>query len=438
MSDASAAANEHQGTITKKVPDKTFFEDSRFQALSIRAALGSLLVVLDECRYLLQSSHPVRPLSSTLNVPEYGRHISARERKILDEAIEQFRIELSAEEEKEFNRLAAKSANEPAQGSVYPFSTEVETVAMSMLFGEIANKVAEKHFSKFANDPISVEYLFAKVRLGPDGNREIILGNSLLPLIVSKAEEFLGALVRTGLSLYPAALGEPPSVPNEIIMQYQRNISSSDIRRWQVDRQVTEFLRNSPDEWRKLLERWVKIDIANLGADWDALNEMIQRRHAIIHNGGRADSEYLGKIAPGLRQGLHPGSLLTCKLTYIEPVMIELETWAICLALRFSKRIFKEKAEIYDGIIRRATRLQRLGRWTQALAIMDSYLLAPLPLKEEDVILAQINRWFCLQELGRDNESVQREIQSWRAGESVSRRDQRLPRNWTPGSAKRL
>lgn len=184
---------------------------------------------------------------------------------------------------------------------------------------------------------------------------------------------------------------------------------------------MTQFLKSSPDEWSKPLERWAKINITNVGADWGMLYEMIQRRHVIVHNGGRADADYLAKVARSLRQGLYPGSRLICNSAYMQPVMIELETWAICVALRFSKRFFKEERGIYEGIIKRVTRLQSLGRWTQGVAIMDAFLLEPVPLDLEDIVLAQINRWFCLQELGKDNESIQREIRSWRAGQSMSK-----------------
>ena len=122
-------------------------------------------------------------------------------------------------------------------------------------------ELVDKYLARHLDDPVSAEYLLAKIRLGTEETREAIEGTALLPLIVSRAEEFLGAIVRAGLSLYPQALGEPPSIPYDILTKYQRNISSSDIARWQRDRQVTQFLKSSPDEWSKPLERWAKINI---------------------------------------------------------------------------------------------------------------------------------------------------------------------------------
>ena len=380
-------------------------------------ALNSLLVVMDECRYMMQNSHSARPLLTSAS-SEYGKHLSARERRFLDQAV----IEYGAELEKAINnRLADERSEEKSVGgSIYPLSTETGDLLISIAFSDTRREVFNECFSKYLEDYSSMQYIRAKVRLGTDSSREQLLGAALLPLIVSRVEGFLGAVIRTGLSRFPSALGEPPVVPNEILIKYQRNISSSDIKRWQIDRQVADFLRGSPNDWRKTLERWAKVDMAALGADWDMFNEAIQRRHAIIHNGELVDSEYMAKVSRTLSKGMHPGSSLVCNLTYIEPVLVELETWAICLALQCSKRFFKDGRKIYDDIIARVTRLQSQGRWTQGLAIMNSYLQEPVPLKEADIILAQINRWFCLQELGKDNASIQLEIRSWRAGKAMN------------------
>jgi hypothetical protein len=401
----------------------SIIEDRQLLAKMIPRALGLLMHTIEECRYLLQSARSSPSGSMVSAVPEYGKGLPARERRILDQAVNDYAADL----EKALSRKFAESEDEDDRGNddhpIYPFSAETENVLFEIVSSEINRELVAKHFSKYFDDLISGEYIAAKIRLGPDVSREVIQGIALLPLIISKAEEFLGAIVRTGLSLYPQALGEPPSVPNDILVKYQQNISSSDVKRWQIDHQVAQLLKGSPDEWAMALNRWTKIDITQVGADWDMLNEMIQRRHAVIHNGGRADADYLARISPALRRGLYPGSDLRCNSTYMKPALVELETWATCAALRFSKHFFKEDKSIYIGVLQAVTRLQSLGRWTQGLAIMDSFLLEPIPLDPEDVILAQINRWFCLQELGKDNDSIQREIRNWRADKSMSPRE---------------
>jgi hypothetical protein len=421
MSDASG--DKRRESDDGKSQGASFIENPKFQAKMIPAALHLLLFTLDECRYVLRSAHSSNPRPSSSAIPEYGRNLPARERKILDQAVNEYVADLAKTLSRKFAETENASDDRTAENSMYPFSPETELFFVGQFSSEFNAELINKHFSPFFDDPVFLEYILAKVRLGSDEKREAIVGAALLPLIVSSTEEFLGAIVRTGLGLYPLALGEPPSVPNDILIKYQRNISTADIRRWQIDRQVAQFIMSSPNEWAKPLERWTRIDITNIGADWDMLSEMIQRRHVIVHNGGRADADYLSKVAPRLRRGLYPGSKLTCDSAYLQPVLIELETWAICLALRFSKHFFKEEASVYDQIINRVIHLEELGRWTQGLAIMDSFLLDPVPIESDRIILAQTNRWYCLQELGKDNESIRREIQSWRPSQSMTQND---------------
>jgi hypothetical protein len=419
MSDSSGAVAEHRGSVDTDTTELGIFENRRFQERTAPAAFDLLLDTLDECRHLLQDSRSPRSQTSPSLALEYGKKLSARERKVLDQAVDQFRADLESELARELDGILELSKQKSDSTILYPLSPETEAVAFGLVFGRIQTKTFHKHFSKFADSLSSYEYIKTKIRLGSSSSKELLLGTALLPLIVSKTEEFLAALVRAGLGLFPRALGELPSVPNHIIIKYQRNISSSDIHRWQIDQKVTEFMNQSPNDWRKHLERWTKIDVAYLGADWEMLKEMIQRRHAIIHNGGRADIEYLDRVAPRLRHGLYLGSPLTCNFTYIEPVLIELEAWAMGLTLRWGKHFFGGKGIDDIAVIDRVTRLERNGRWTQGLAILDSYLFEPTSADAQRVILAQINRWFCLQELGRDSDSVQREVKAWRLDESA-------------------
>ena len=164
----------------------------------------------------------------------------------------------------------------------------------------------------------------------------------MVPLIVSKMEEFLAALVRTGISLRPKSLGSSTS-RNEVFQKYGSNFSGVEIKLWQIDQKVSNFMKGSPDEWRDSLLKWTKIDIASLGVNWNMLTEVIQRRHAIVHNGGSVDADYLAKVAKSLTYGLQVGSRPISNQAYLSPVLTELEAWAICLTLRWGKHFFKRE-----------------------------------------------------------------------------------------------
>jgi hypothetical protein len=120
----------------------------------------------------------------------------------------------------------------------------------------------------------------------------------------------------------------------------------------------------------------------------------------------------LRRVPDRLRAGQHIGSFLSNGRAYVYPALIELETWAVCLASLWAKNFFKAEGRYYPPTITRVTNLQEQKRWTQALAMLDSILHEPLPSDVDLVAMAQVNRWFCLQELGRDNDGLEREIQT--------------------------
>jgi hypothetical protein len=387
---------------------RNILEDREVQKYAIPMALERLLISLDQCRYLLDSSR-----SNNINArPPQGfeSKLPARERKELDREIELFRKEVKERVRKEVESLADESKVTDNYDGIYPLAGETAWAVTQIVLGKVNKEVADEYFIKYKNDGRKLEYIMARSRLGDSGEADALLGAALVPIIVSKMEEFLGALIRSGLSLYPTALGGLPSVPNDIFTLYRANITSADIERWQIDQKVNGMISGSPPDWQKAIERWTKIDISKLGGDWDILQEMIQRRHAIIHAGGRVDSEYLAKVPSRLKHGLTLGSDLLSGYTYIVPVMVELETWAICLMLQWAKNFFAAEDIIYNPVWGRVPKLEGLGRWTQALAVLDTVLLEPAPSDNTDFIIANINRWFCLQELGQDNDALRREI----------------------------
>ena len=372
----------------------------------VPTSLDMLLTAVDQCRHFMNQS------TSTFT-GSAGRegHFSARERKELDEAVALFFQDIDGKAESEIERMGiTEEALKEYGESHYPAPQEAIITATDLIFRKVYDEAIEQHFNKYGNDPTKFEYLITRVRLGRAGTIEAVLGDALVPLIVSKMEEFLAALVRIAVLLHPKSLGELPSIPNEIFRKYGSNFSGGEIELWQIDQKVNSFIKGSPSEWQETLVRWARIDVSNLGVDWNIITEMIQRRHAIVHNGGRVDADYLARVAKNLTYGLQLGSRLISNRSYLSPVLAELEAWVICLALRWGKHFFKDKNIYYPYTLGRITALEEAGRWSQALAVLDSFLLDPLPPNSDGVELAKINRWYCLQELGRYNDALRREI----------------------------
>lgn len=414
---SAMAADDKVLDVTKQVLSSGDISTDKLFEQFVPTSVDMFLTVIDQCRYFIEHS----PSIANPAGQRYRGLISAKDRKELDQTLDQYYDDVTRREEREIARMGLTEEEiKSTLESHHPVPLEAAIVASNAIFRKVHEEARREHFSKYADEPAKLEYILTKARLGRAGTIEAVLGDALVPLIVSKMEEFLVSLVRTGIMLYPKSLGELPNIPNEVFQRYQSDFSHTDITLWQIEQKADAFIDGPPSEWHNTLLRWTKIDISQLGAEWDMITEMIQRRHAIIHNGGRVDAEYMRKVSENLKYGLRPGSRLLSGKNYMLPVLAELETWAVCLALRWGKHFFKESTAYYPFTLDRVVSLEEAGRWTQALAILDTILLKPLPPNLDDVAIAKINRWFCLQELGRENDALRREISDIGTGEEYT------------------
>jgi len=392
--------------------DQNVFENPSFQAASIPITLGVMLVTLDRCREIMKHAAEIR----TLTAPKQAASgaLTSRRRRELEAAIDAFWIDVEAKALAELTDQGLIDADADPADLIYPLTKEEACTVEEMILGRVKSDAVKAHFSKYLDKLSESQYILSQLRLGPPGANEAMLGSALLPLAISALEEYVGAMIRSALALHQNALGALPNVPTEIVRRYQGNISSADILRWQLDQKIGDFLRGSPEDWQQTILKWAKIDLTSLGGGWDGVIEAIQRRHVITHNRGRADKEYLTKVAASLTVGLEPGSILTCNEKYVESMLINLEAWVICLAILWAKHFFTDDARYYTDFIGRIVNLESKGRWAQTLAILDTFLAKPLPTDPGRVALAHINRWFCLQEMGCDSDAQDREILLWR------------------------
>ena len=146
--------------------------------------------------------------------------------------------------------------------------------------------------------------------------------------------------------------------------------SKSDIVRYLIDQQVGDFLRGSPAAWRKTLQRMSGIDVAGLGIQWNQLEEAVQRRHAIIHNGGRADAEYLKKAPAWAVSNLELGSNLTCSAGYMKGLLESLRVFGIVFALRWASHYRKvPPLLVLPTLVHEIYTLERQESWLSAFQI---------------------------------------------------------------------
>src|SRR6266849_6550352 len=90
----------------------------------VTSALDSLRMTIDRTEHLLQDARSSR--SNWAAIPtagKYGRSLSSRERRELDQAVDSFWADFKSKAEQEFERLEAEDP--PPSDDVYPYAPEV-------------------------------------------------------------------------------------------------------------------------------------------------------------------------------------------------------------------------------------------------------------------------------------------------------------------------
>jgi hypothetical protein len=407
----TASAGSEPNDAASQTP---LFQDARFQALAVPASVQTLLRTIEQCRNIAGYSRS-QESNGADSRSELG--LKASERRTLDRSIDALWVDVEIQALAEVKKLGLVGDDVRPDDLIYPLGEEAALTLEDALLQKIKEEAIRAHLGDYQNNEIYAAYTASKLRLGPPRARASMIGAALLPFVVGKMEQFISGLVRTGLSLYPKGLGALPSVPPEIVQQYGRNVDSSDLLRWMVDQKIDRLISGTPNEWAEKLERWPGLDLATVGGDWESIKELVQRRHVIVHNSGRADDEYLSRVPDRFKHGIYIGAELNCGATYFDAALIELETWAMCLTIHWGRKIFGSNATYPLDAVSRLVDLESRNRWIQALAIANALLMEPQPANQETVGLARINRWFCLQQIGQGDDALANEIRSWRMPE---------------------
>jgi len=388
------------------------FDASELQRLALPTALEMLLVAIDQCRHMLAAPRPAAGWGNSSALAKPGNELPARQLRELDRAIEAFWADVDSRIGQEIAKLAA---DEDKNDEIYPIATELLATMIEAQYEEIQTLAMHEHFAQYAQDRLKADYILREVRLGPASRVDSVLGMALLPMIVAKMEQFIAALARAHLRMHPNALGklDDTSVPYPVHKRFGANRSTADIERWLADRKIKDVIDKPPGSWRETIQKLTSIDVASIGADWEALVELVLRRHVVVHNDGRVDLGYLNHAGLRLKPDVQLGVFLDCGSAYLLPVLDELEVWAISLTSLWAKKLFKDTAKYYRLLIDRVLRFENLQKWNQAITILNSLLAEPVPSEYDTVIVARINQWFCMQELNFEAERADKEVSEW-------------------------
>lgn len=123
-----------------------------------------------------------------------------------------------------------------------------------------------------------------------EAEHQTLLNRSVLVTLVTHWEVLVSDLVHARYELHPRALDPKTTIT---VAELRELTTTEEAITQVVSQKVDGLLRGSSDEWLKYFEVDAHVDLAGVFADRDLWNEIVQRRHLIVHTGGRVSPAYL-------------------------------------------------------------------------------------------------------------------------------------------------
>ncbi|MFE1925445.1 hypothetical protein ACFW91_23090 [Streptomyces asoensis] len=229
---------------------------------------------------------------------------------------------------------------------------------------------------------------------------------------VSNFEVLLAGLVASFYEIAPQALeASSRDKGKEFSLRELKEMKDlEDAIRIAIDRRVEEFMFGSFNDWRKFFADKMKINFEDYAIDWSFLQEVFQRRHVIVHNGGHASRRYMQGVDAGLRKGVKEGDYLQVDEDYLTRAANELLCFGYLLmsamSLKFatglsSKALANVHGFTYQNLVK--------GRYELVNKCATYGIEASSSMGDE--LLFRVNSWISRQRMGDEN--VLQEVNSW-------------------------
>jgi hypothetical protein len=284
---------------------------------------------------------------------------------------------------------------------------------------QVSNAMAssEKHVSlelnleaeKFGEHADAVTEFFPELIRGPSlfppANGELLYG-ALLTTAVSTFEVFIAGIFTEHYRAHPEAIDAS-----------ERKFSLADLRSFPtiaeaeaaaIADRVDQHMRAGLEEWSKWFSKALGCKVEDLSDKWPAIEEIFQRRHLIVHSGGRVTAQYLAKT-PGSRAKLD--RYLTVGQPYLTGAIDRLSLLGHMLAFEVQiKWQPKDSTLIASRMLSRCYRALIDKHWSLAERIGRRALgVKPTALRRE---MLRCNAWLAAKRQRRLDE-IRPEIEAW-------------------------
>jgi hypothetical protein len=302
---------------------------------------------------------------------------------------------------------------EPLDNPVDPPLTDEEREAWKELFdlheaGDLTlDRVNEVCAQAFAPAPARFR-LFAKQFQHAllDPNKALLLNSSMLVTAVSTFETLLATVLSVQLKTFPGLIDA--SDRKFSLEDLDSFASVADARDAAIRDRVDSLMRESFDEWETWFKKRASVELGSLCIRREHAYEVIQRRHLLVHTGGRVSKLYRDRVG----EGAPPiGTSLAVPAEYLQDALDELDVLGIALATRLAADWdAKDGPEAIGQLSDIAYDLLRAGRYEAVVALTRAGQDMPAPARSETVM--RVNGWIAAKAVdGVD--SIAGEVGAW-------------------------
>ncbi|MEU5885847.1 hypothetical protein ABZ835_03280 [Streptomyces sp. NPDC047461] len=229
---------------------------------------------------------------------------------------------------------------------------------------------------------------------------------------VSNFEVLFSGLVAEYYSVTPQAL-EAASREKEkefSLKELKEMDSLADAIEIAIRRRVDELMFGSFNEWRKFFADKMNLKFDDYAIDWEFLQEVFQRRHVIVHNGGRASRRYLQNVAPKYSANVTEGDSLPVDHEYVARAANELLTFGYLLAIATGVKLAKGEIDFFNSKLHRFT-YRNLVKSRYKIVEKCAAFGESIAQDMDDELTCRVNKWIARQRMG--DGAVHSEVEDW-------------------------
>jgi hypothetical protein len=180
-----------------------------------------------------------------------------------------------------------------------------------------------------------------------------------------------------------------------------------------IENRVDSFLRRDFGHWADWFKKdsTLNLDFNSLAIDQQALSEVFQRRHIMIHNGGQVSRRYLQKTQ--LKDPPPLNQFLRVPPDYLDAAVDQLDALGTLLALGSWAELYPDETEVaYAFMSERSQQLMYIGRWRAVRCICAVGKKLGEKTTKQRCEVFKVNDWLATKRLdGLDQ--IRDEVEAW-------------------------